>query len=186
MTIIAAFLAGTLFSGSAVLAASYVKAELRQGTITVAGKRISNAPALLYAGKVYLQASGVDAALHMANVPFTQSGANLALKVPKHSNTQPTNNTSNVDQYGLSYGNLAISSGGGVTQVDGQITNHSKQSYSGVMITVSFFNKNGKLLGTADGAVQNLPAGQTQTFEAAAFSAFPSATKAACQTSSAF
>jgi len=180
-----AFLAGMILSGSVAFAASYVKAALTPSTIMAGGKIVSKVAALSYDGKVYLQSEAIDAALRAAKIPFTQKGATLIIEIPKKGNPPSSTASSNTaDQYGLSYGNLAINSNtsAGVTSVDGQATNHSKQSYSAIMITVSFFDKNGKLLGTADGAVQGLAPGQTKTFEAVAFNNYPTAVKAVCQT----
>ena len=186
ISLIAAFLLGTLFTGVGVFAASYVKANLVNFTINSNGKRISSAPALYFKGTKYINENAIDAALKAARVPYQQSSSNLSVK-PHKANKQQSRSSkfSAPDQYGLSYGNVTISTSYGSTTIDGQVINHSNSNYSAVMITVSLFNKNGQLLGTADGAVQNLAPGQTQTFEAVSLNDLSNAATYECQTSDA-
>lgn len=149
------------------------------------GRVVSKVAALSYGGKVYLQSEAIDAALRTAKIPFTQKGNDLSVGSDKQNPSSAPTPSSETDQYGLSYSNLAISVDAtvGSTTVDGEVTNHSKKSFSAIIITVSFFNKEGKLLGTADGSVMGLGPGKTKTFEAASFTAYSNAAKAVCQTS---
>jgi hypothetical protein len=52
-----------------------------------------------------------------------------------------------------------------ISMVQGDITNNSGKSYEGALFKLSFYDKNDKLLGAVDVAVENFENGETATFE---------------------
>lgn len=53
----------------------------------------------------------------------------------------------------------------GMTTIQGEITNNSGKSYEACIFKMSFYDDNGKLLGTADVSVMNFNKGETVTFD---------------------
>jgi hypothetical protein len=68
---------------------------------------------------------------------------------------------------GISFSNTVIKGEYGTTTVNGEVMNHDKTKHS-FTLTVSFYDKNKKLLGTAVGTVNDLSGGATKTFDAVA------------------
>jgi hypothetical protein len=65
----------------------------------------------------------------------------------------------------LTITNTAIKNEGfGLTTVIGEVTNNSTRQYSATLMA-TFYTKEGKILGTASGAINGVEAGQTKTFQ---------------------
>ncbi|WP_026486767.1 FxLYD domain-containing protein [Caldanaerobius polysaccharolyticus] len=65
----------------------------------------------------------------------------------------------------IEFSNIVVKGQMGVTQVDGEVKNGDSVKHSFTLV-VGFYDGNGKLLGTAAGAVNDLDAGSTKTFTA--------------------
>ena len=91
---------------------------------------------------------------------------------PAPSSPAPTNSRpATWNSQGITYTNatVALDPTDGSPTVDLQAINTTAGDL-GIAFTVSFFDASGKLLGTADGADMDIPAGQTKTEEAAGLS----------------
>lgn len=60
---------------------------------------------------------------------------------------------------------LSIDYDFGMTMIEGDITNNSGKSYKSIILKISFYGKNEKLLGAADIVLLDFKKGETATFQ---------------------
>ncbi|MDQ0188275.1 hypothetical protein JI721_15145 [Alicyclobacillus cycloheptanicus] len=152
-----------LAGGSAYAAGTYVKAQLSApASYVLNGKQLSTSPRLVYQGTSYVQLYSIQHALQQAGLGATWDGS----KNPGVFSITTPNGTTAANP--ISYSDVIVKSdGAGGTEVDGLATNNSTQTHS-FFIVVSFFDANGKLLGVANGAVNDIEPGQSITWQALA------------------
>ncbi|MFB5192028.1 FxLYD domain-containing protein [Alicyclobacillus fastidiosus] len=161
---IGGFVAGIVMTAGVTMAATtVVKATKGTATLQLNGSKVSSGTDLSYGGTTYLSLGSVESVLKRAGLGYKWSGNTLNVTTPK-SQSSP-----------ITFSNIIVKSDGfGDTIVDGEATNHDTKTHDFTLV-VSFYDSNGKLLGTADGAVNELAGGDTKTFEAMATSDYISA-----------
>jgi hypothetical protein len=167
------FMAGSLLSGTVAMAATnYVQATTKPSVIQLNGNNISSPPALVYGGTTYVQLYSIQNGLQQVfGTRPTWDGTHFNIITPSSTGTSQSTSS---DQ-GIAFSNITVKSDGfGDTIVDGTAQNTTSATHSFVM-TVTFYDESGKILGTAQGAVDSLAAGDSKTFEAVASSDYTKA-----------
>lgn len=162
------FIAGSLLSGTVAMAATnHVQATTKPSAIQLNGKTISSPPALVYGGTTYVQLYSIQQGLtQVFGTKPTWDGTHFNILTGSGTSSSGSQ-TTNSDQ-GIVFSNITIQSDGfGGTVVDGTAKNTTSQTHT-FFVTVTFYDASGNILGTASGAVDNLAAGDSKTFEAMA------------------
>ena len=69
------------------------------------------------------------------------------------------------NEHGILFNNLiSVEDWGTSTTVYGEVINNSNQSYSRILLSVRFYDKNNEFVGNGEGAVRDINAGSTQLF----------------------
>ncbi|MBX5436949.1 MAG: hypothetical protein IRZ33_07005 [Alicyclobacillaceae bacterium] len=167
----AAFLAGAVLAGgSAMAATTYVQAQLGQSVFQLNGQVVGKAPKLVYGGTTYVQLYSIQQALKKAGIQATWNGSknpgvfNMTTTGAGHAGSGGSTPPAST-QTGITFTNLVCRDDGlGDAEVDGIAVNHDKVEHTALLI-VSFFDQSGKLIGTGNGAINNLGAGQSVAFQ---------------------
>jgi len=160
--VIGGFVAGIIVTGGIAMATPLAVQAVRGNSVfKLNGQSAGSAPKLVYGGTTYVQLYSIEQALKKAGIGVNWDGT----KDPGiFSMTTSTGNSSTSSSSPVTFSNTVVKSDGfGGTEVDGEVTNNSGTTHDFTLV-VSFFDANGKLLGTAEGAVNGLGAGQTKTF----------------------
>lgn len=167
-----AFLLGSTISGGVVFAASnMVQAQKGSAVIQFNGTTTSTPPKLVYGGTTYLPIYYLQAGLEKAlGTKPTWNGHTF--NVITNAPSQPTNSNQ-----GIVFSNVTTQTDAlGFTEVMGTAKNTTSSTHS-FTVVVTFYDSNGKILGTANGAVNGLAAGESKTFQAMATSDFTNVAK---------
>lgn len=103
-----------------------------------------------------LSVIGVVAVLGVIASATSGGKSNTDTVKNSNSNSSQTEKSAETKQEALTIKNsVAIDKGYGMTQVDGEVTNNDTAKHSATL-KVTFYDANGKILGTASGAVNDL------------------------------
>ncbi|EKQ51379.1 MULTISPECIES: FxLYD domain-containing protein [unclassified Clostridium] len=83
----------------------------------------------------------------------------------------------------ITFSNLVAKENSGITMIDGEVKNDDSKEHS-FTIVVGFYDADNKLIGTATGSMNKLPAGATKTYSAMATGKFGKAAKYTVQVDS--
>ncbi|WP_436664198.1 FxLYD domain-containing protein [Alicyclobacillus acidoterrestris] len=157
------FIAGVVMTAGVTMAATTtVKAIEGTDKIQYNSQTVSSSTDLKSGSTTYLSLPSVESVLKKAGLNYKWSGSTLNVTSPKATSV-------------INFSNIILKDDGlGGTLVDGIATNNDKKTHT-FTVVVSFYDANGKLLGEADAAVDDLGAGQSIPFEADALSDYTNA-----------
>jgi hypothetical protein len=84
----------------------------------------------------------------------------------------------------IDFNNVVVKNNFGLSEVNGEMINKDNNSYSFVTFTISFYNADKKLMGTAQGIMEQIGANETKTFTAMGTSEYSKATSYKAQVDS--
>ncbi|MCF8565031.1 FxLYD domain-containing protein [Alicyclobacillus tolerans] len=166
---IVSLVAGTLIAGAlipatvALAANKNVQALWGTSTISINGQSVaSGIPKLVYGGTTYIQLYSVEQALKKVGITPSWDGQTFNMDTSSSSSSGSSSGSSSNSTITLNQ--LTKAADGSSTIITGNAINTGSVVHS-FTITASFYDANGKLIGVEVGSVEDLPPGQSTSFQ---------------------